>query len=436
MRLFHFQPKPYRDRYAFFLCVLLLAIAALSLSYISAKRTYCAPEAEFTGFISAAEHTAAYPPGVALLVRSFERATGLAVNHYVYKGIMLALWLWAAYAAARYVLGKGWRCFCAVFIMLLNPYFVWTCLISPDTASECFFLFLSFYLLLRLHDRAGNAGCSRGRYCLLAFVLALCAVMRTTNFIILIFLLGVFCLAGQRKAKKYFFAALILFCLYTVLFCFYNYKHSQSFGLGTTFGINFFIGNHRAYLQGHPNYDIDVFFEQGVLSGMKRKIAGRSEAQQNAYFLEAGMAEIRRDVPAFFYRCIVKSLWHWLNFEKIPRLVAPGTHLGKDGKTIHTGGIEVLPSLLYVMYKLFYLPLFINALVLLFRRKLSLHEAVFFVPYVALWPVVVLLFPDTRFKLCAEVMAIIPMMRGVQYFFGWRQEAGGQKQDMGAPAMQ
>ena len=119
--------------------------------------------------------------------------------------------------------------------------------------------------------------------------------------------------------------------------------------------------------------------------------------------------------PAFLYRCMVKSLWHWLNFEKIPRFTVPETYIDGDGKTFHVGGIVILPAPMDLMYKLLHVPLFVGALRLLFCWKLSLKEAVFFVPYFALWPVVVLLFPDTRFKICAVIMAVIPMMRALEY---------------------
>ncbi len=411
----------YRDRYAFVLFAIVLAIAAVIISYISTK-SYYAPESVFAGLVHASERTSAYPPGVFLLVNGFQAITGLAVNHYVYKIIMLMLWFWTAYAAARYVLGKGWPCFFAVCAMLLNPYFIWSCLLSPAAASECFFLFLSFYMLIRLHDSVSDSGGQSAFYCILAFVLAIAALMRSTNFVILLSLLGVFVFAGRKKAKKCFAGFLLVFCIYTALFCFYNYKRSLSFGLGTTFGINFFIGNNRAYLHGHPNYDIDVFFEKEILAGMKSEIKGLNEAQQNEYFFRAGMKEIRQDVPAFLYRCMVKSLWHWLNFEKIPRFTAPDTYIAGDGKTAHLGAIVILPAMMYLLYKLLYVPLFAGSLLLLFCRKLSLKEAVFFVPYFALWPVVMLLFPDTRFKICAEIMAVIPMMQSLRYFFRRRHD--------------
>ena len=336
---------------------------------------------------------------------------------------MILLWFGSAYAVARYILGKSWLCFFAILAIILNPYFIWSCILSRDTASECFFLFLSFYLLIRLHDNILAGKKNGALYCLLPFVLGLAAIIRSTNFLILFSLLAIFCFAQRGKQRSIFVIILIAFSLYTAIFCFYNYKRSQSFSLSTTFGVMFFIGNNRAYLHGHPNYDIDLFFAEEIFAIKRNKLKGLNEAQKNNYYFHEGLLEIRKDIPAFLYRCIIKSLWHWVNFEKIPRLLAPGTYLDTDGKTIHTNNIVILPSLFYIIYKIFYNPLFFCTILLLFFRKLSLKEAIFFVPYLALWPIVVLLFPDTRFKLCAEVMAIIPMMRSLQYILQKRQWA-------------
>jgi hypothetical protein len=46
---------------------------------------------------------------------------------------------------------------------------------------------------------------------------------------------------------------------------------------------------------------------------------------------------------------------------------------------------------------------------------------VFFAPYFALWPVLVLMYPDTRYKLIAEVIACIPIVCAA--IEGWRIRA-------------
>jgi len=410
----------YKDIYVLPLFVMLITIIILVINYIASK-SYYTPGLDFAALLQSSENNSAYAPGIFLLVQCFQKITGLTVNSYLFKSCMLILWFCSAYALARYILGKSWLCFFAVFAILLNPYFIWSCIMSRDTASECFFLFLVFYVLIRLYDNI-QAGKKNGAlYCLLPFVLGMAALVRSTNFLILFCLLAIFCFAGKVKQRRIFSIILIAFSVYTALFCFYNYKRSQAFSLSTTFGINFYIGNNRAYLHGHPNYDIDLFFAEEIFAVKKKKLQGLNEGQKNNYYFQEGLRAIRQDIPAFLYRCIMKSLWHWVNFEKIPRLSAPGTYLDTDGQTIHTGTIVVLPSLFYVVYKIFYIPLFLGALFLLFCRKLGLKEALLFVPYFALWPIVVLLFPDTRFKICAEIMAVIPMMKALQFYIRQRQ---------------
>jgi hypothetical protein len=202
MKMTQLQCAPYRERYVFFLFALLIALAVLVISYISSKNYY-APDLVFTGLLSSSEHTSAYPPGIFLIVSCLQKITGLAVNHYVYKIIMLMLWFWAAFATARYVLGTGWLCFFAVCAMMLNPYFIWSCLMSSAAASECFFMFLSFYMLIRLHDNVSDSDRHIAFYCCLAALLALTAIVRSSNFIISP-CWGFLCMPGESGQKSIF----------------------------------------------------------------------------------------------------------------------------------------------------------------------------------------------------------------------------------------
>jgi len=347
---------------------------------------------------------------------------------------MLLLWFFTACLLCRYIFGKGWLSFAAVGLMILHPYFIWTCLIAPDTASECFFLFLSFLVLLKLHEHfpVTTAGKTMAGILCLA-VPASAALMRTTSFVILLLLLFFLLLKSRKETRNFIAVMLIVFTAYTAVFCFYNYQRKGAFTLSTTFGFNMFIGNCKAYLHGHPKYDIDLFFTRQWLKQHEQAMKGLSEAQQNRYYINEGISEIRRDIPAFVYRCIVKSLWHWFNIEKIPNFAAPETYLSRDGSSIAVGSIVIIPALAYVTYKLFYIPLFIAAIGLVLLKRISFRYAIFFIPYLALWPLVVVMFPDTRFKISAEIMAIIPIVYGLsclsRYTICLRNDAAPLDQD-------
>ena len=144
MKLSQAHPGAYRDIYVFPLFAILITITILVINYISTKNYYD-PGFDFASLLHSSENNSAYPPGIFLIVQCFQKITGCTVNHYVFKSIMILLWFGSAYAVARYILGKSWLCFFAILAIILNPYFIWSCILSRDTASECFFLFLSFY---------------------------------------------------------------------------------------------------------------------------------------------------------------------------------------------------------------------------------------------------------------------------------------------------
>ena len=407
---------PYKEFYVLVPLFLFVMLIFINHTVITSK-SYYTPEADFNEFLELAQNTAKYPPGILLLVKAIQ-SIGIPVNHFIFKCVILFLWFFTTYFLLRYLDGDGWFSLITLTAMILHPYFIWTAIMSYDAAAECFFATCSFFLLLKLYEHPPEKYLNAVLLCAgLFIVLAFTAVMRATNFLIIGILLFVLFVYGGDKAKRFFLVLCIAFMAYALIFCFYNYKRTGAFTLSTTFGYNVFIGNNKAYLHGHPKYDIDIFFNKErreALIGNQTK--GLSEGQKNKYFLKASIAEIRADIPAFIYRCIVKSFWHWFNIEKIPNFPAPDTYLSHDGTKIYIGEIKVSTSLPYVIFKIFYLPLFIAALYFMVTGKMSLKYSVFIIPYFALWPVVVIMFPDTRFKIVAESMALIPMMRSLQYF--------------------
>jgi hypothetical protein len=417
---------PYKG--IFVLVPLFLFIALIFINHnVIVSKSYYTPQSDFNEFLQFAQNTAKYPPGILLLVKTVQ-SIGIPVNHFIFKSVMLFLWFFTTYFLLRYLNGSGWFAFVTMIAIIVHPYFIWTGLMSNDAAAECFFVTGSFFLVLKLYEHPSEKYLYAVLSCAgLFMLLALTAVIRATNFLILIVLLFVLLIYSRDAAKRIFLILFVAFITYTGFFCFYNFKRTGAFTLTTSFGYNVFIGNNKAYLHGHPKYDIDIFFNKErreALIGHQTK--GFSEGQQNSFLLKASIAEIRADMPAFIYRCIVKSFWHWFNIEKIPNFPAPDTYLSHDGTTMYMGDIRVTTSLPYVIYKIMYLPLFIAALYFMIAGKMSLKYSVFIIPYVALWPVVAIMFPDTRFKIVAESMAVIPMMRSLQYFVYLKKRDGSE----------
>jgi len=113
----------------------------------------------------------------------------------------------------------------------------------------------------------------------------------------------------------------------------------------------------------------------------------------------------------------VKSVWHWFNLEKIPNYTSP-TYMEADGRVARLARISIVPGLAYVIYKLFYLPPFLFSLISIMRKKIQSGYALLCAPLLGLWPVVVLAFPDTRFKSNAE-MVVLPAILAA--YWVWRR---------------
>lgn len=178
------------------------------------------------------------------------------------------------------------------------------------------------------------------------------------------------------------------------------------------------IGNHPAYLHGHPKYDIDVFLgaqvdalaqEAGLASAA---LHGGSEdyveVDRDAAFREQAIQFIRSDIPGFVYRLIVKAYWHALSLEKVPNYTAWARFDPSQPAVLIERDIDVVFSLPYVVYRAFLVPGIVLAVVQYARRQLDPLVFAFAIPYVAMIPMVCLTFPDTRFKLAAEALVAVP----------------------------
>ena len=174
-----------------------------------------------------------------------------------------------------------------------------------------------------------------------------------------------------------------------------------------------FYGNHPAYLHCHPKYDVDDCLKPELVEFMKNmrdKFGDRiTEAQLSSALSEAAIEYIVSDPVAFLYRAILKTQWHWFNLQKIPNFTV-GAYWDREKRAIIVENeIKLGYSLVYVMYKIIYIPLFLVAIVYIFWRK-RWEWIPFIVLFIALWPIVIMTAPDTRFKMLQETLAIVPII--------------------------
>jgi len=367
--------------------------------------------------------TAFYPPGIPILL-GFIQFLGLEdIDPFAFNAVLLNAGTFVFYVLSKRIMATTLYSFLSVLLMTVNPYFVSTALLGRDVASEFLFSGLVFLSLFAYY----KASSKTWRKAVLLFLAILTtsvalSLARVTCFFVVSATLAL-SIVVFRPGRIFFFSLLIAFVCFTLLFMYYNYRLVGSFTLSTNSGINLYIGNHPLYLHGHPHYDIDVFLGKERIKRELEETRANSmtETEEDAYFRKKAVEFIKSDIRGFLYRILVKSVWHWFNVEIVPNYTCHAYFDSEKDMIILESKINFLTNLAYVIYKICYLPLFILSIFFLFNGRIDRLLVVFYMPYLALWPIVALTFPDTRFKIVAEVCVLVPMMYSVCY---WRRRLG------------
>ena len=417
---------PRIDRSDFIACALLLCllnvIILVDIRHFAVRNLHSPLEEslQLSNFIvenHRLPQTAFYPPGIPLLLALAQSFGWKEIYPFTFNAVLLNMGIVIFYVFARRLLGSVCWASAAVLLMILNPCFVSTSLLSRDTAAEFLFTGLFFLFLFCLLRNAFQNQQVRVLFPVLLFLTSVVlALVRVTGFFT-VSLLFAACFLLEKPLRRAFGVLLALWTVFTLLFMLHNYRIVGSFTLATNTGTNLYLGNHPFYLHGHPHYDIDAFLEtERVKKEMSEDNAqGLAEAQSDAYFRGKAYESIRSNIPAFLYRTLVKTVWHWFNFEIIPNYTSQAYLEGEVNRIVIEGRIGLLTGLTYIIYKFLYLPLFLWSVVVLFQKKIDVRLWLFYLPYLALWPIVALTFPDTRFKIVAEVCVWIPMIATVQW---------------------
>lgn len=363
-----------------------------------------------------------YPIGAGLLYAPFV-ALGLGPSAAIlfYLNIGLIFYYLITLAISSF----AWR-LVALIGLAGNIVFLTVIQWGEDTVLQFACLSVAFYFLLKARPLAF------GGLALLA------ASVRSTDFVM--FLVIAVLMSVLTRSKRW-----LLFPVLFALLCLFNWAQYGSPAPSLNSGVNVFIGQQPLYPIGHPKFDIDVFFNlHGFLDPDKVLPASkkRSEVEIDRSYQEMGMKSLFRDIPRFAYSSIMKANNWVLNDEEVPS--APGSYsLERDGAGRYRINIDEMPASqayvfrsVYMLYKLIYNSLFLMAvaavLLLAWRcRHLDPMAMLLFTTLMTL-PIVVLAFPDTRFKINYEIFALPAMavyaprfLQAIVAGFPRRQEAVG-----------
>lgn len=284
----------------------------------------------------------------------------------------------------------------ALFAILFNPYFYWVLKSSQDSVLQFFVLSAALSFLIERR--------------LVAYSLAalLGSVVRSTD--IFVFAgLAFFMYLRERRAVWLLFPVLYLFVAG------FNQAQYGSAAPSLNGGYNIYLGQHPLYALAHPRFDIDQFFEHEGLSdpqalfGLAR--TPTNEVELDAKYRALGFSFMKENPVRVLYASAMK-LENWLfNFEKVPNLSGE-FYLAKNGASIEVSPMRnnlLMGDGAYIVYKILYNGLFAVAifLVALAPGYVSANPQIpLLLPMFFVAPVILLTFPDTRFKIVYEVLAV------------------------------
>ena len=285
----------------------------------------------------------------------------------------------------------------ALFAILLNPYFYWLVVSSRDCVLQFFTLSFAFYLLLESRPVA------------FSLVGILAALVRSTD----LFVFGGLAIVLFAKWRK---PVWLLFPAFYLVVMAGNMALYGSPSPSTNGGYNIFLGQHPLYAVAYPSYDIDQFFETKGFSSPERLFnmhrAPETEPELDAKYRAKGLAFMKDDPIRALHGAFSKMAIWLFNFQKTPT-VSGAIYLKEGGQSIAIDSVKsgklLVGQAIYVLYKFAYNILFaVTIFYACMRPRDFLSNRHFFLvlPVFFVLPVILLSFPDTRFKIVYEVLAL------------------------------
>ena len=393
-----------------------LAISAIARELIRERGLHSGaaePLIDAANFLQTGEwrQTAFYPPGMTLLAIGPVAIWRGGIDPFLFNLVLLLIAIPVVYALSMKIGLRSNLAFLAVLLILLNPYFVWTILLSRDSAGE--FLATSLVLLLTISIIKRPSDFESKRFgiasVLLLGAVVLASLVRVSGFFIgLGVLIIAYIVLRRRNSRRSLVVPFVGLMLFALAFSYANYRQVGAFTLATNGGFNLYLGNHPAFLHGYPHYDIDDYLESQKIPAAE----ALPEVERDKAYREAAIGYVTGDPASFVLRSVMTSAWFWFSLDKLPNYTVDAAITSPPSDTnweVQIGEINPYFSLANIAYRLFYIAGLIAAAIALQRKRLPAKWVVFFAPLLALWPVLVLTFPDSRFKLSAEAL-VVPLI--------------------------
>ena len=293
----------------------------------------------------------------------------------------------------------------ALIALPANSYLTWLCLTSADQVIELLTLLLFGY----------NAAKSRFKSALFfGFLLCFTRPAYWVGYLIIIYLMGKQRSREDRRTKQLVQKSAAVWVLLGVLS--FNHIVFGSSNLSTSSSDTIFYSHQKYHYLSLPKFDMDVFLKNGQSTNPGSVVNNTNKLE----FIEdpktrGALVSILDNPQRFVFAEIQKLDSYFFPIQKVPNL--PGQYeLSPDEKSIIIGDERLTWSLtighlVFAIYRAFWMLLFACtltwfALLLFSRTRFSGPEKYLLIPFIAGVIPGLLYYVETRFKICAELLAV------------------------------
>jgi hypothetical protein len=293
----------------------------------------------------------------------------------------------------------------ALIALPANSYLTWLCLTSADQVIELLTLLLFGY----------SAAKSRFKSALFfGFLLCFTRPAYWVGYLIIIYLMGKQRSREDRRTKQLVQKSAAVWVLLGVLS--FNQIVFGSSNLSTSSSDTIFFSHQKYHYLSLPKFDMDVFLKNGQSTNPGSVVNNTNKLE----FIEdpktrGALVSILDNPQRFVFAEIQKLDSYFFPIQKVPNL--PGQYeLSSDEKSIIIGDERLTWSLtighlVFAIYRAFWMLLLACtlswfALLLFSRTRFSGPEKYLLIPFVAGVIPGLLYYVETRFKICAELLAV------------------------------
>ncbi len=342
-----------------------------------------------------------YPPGAAIALIPFLWAgPEFWPAIYFYYALSAAVY----FKLCQFITSSKLRLI-ALLALPANSYLTWLCLTSADQVIELLTLLLFGY----------SAAKSRFKLALFfGFLLCFTRPAYWFGYLIIMFLMGRQRSARERIVRQVALKGSALWVLLGVLS--FNQLVFNSSNLSTSSSTTLFYSHQKFHYLSLPKFDMDVFLTNGKSTRVESVLLNKEELKFIAdSTVRASLLSISENPQRFVFSEIQKLDSYFFSIQKVPNL--PGQYeLASDEKSILIGDERLTWSLtighaIFAGYRAFWMLLFAGTLVWLAlllhsRSRFTEPEKYLLIPFAAGVVPGLLYYVETRFKICAELLAV------------------------------